>query len=397
MGGFFHSYQQTALKLLESYRFQEPFALYLKQYFRIVKKHGSRDRKFISDLCFGYFRTGGSCADFDIDTAIAIGYYLTHQEDSGYLKWSNFPLLYSISADPESKIQFLTAQYPSFKFDHFFPESASLMPEIAKHAFYSSFFNQPPFFLRVRPGKKAKLRKLFANKGINGVWLDEKTISVAANLNLTDLIIPDADCVIQDYSSQQTFNLLEAIHTPVNVIWDVCSGSGGKTIMAADWFPTSRIYASDIREEILNELQRRVKVAGVQQIHSFCTNLEHPMSSAVVRSNLPSGGADLIIADVPCSGSGTWSRSPERLLRMDSQIIKEYQRRQQSIVERLPQHLKKGGYLLYITCSVYKEENTEIVDYILKNSTLSLVGSEMILGYEKGGDNLFSALFTLST
>jgi 16S rRNA (cytosine967-C5)-methyltransferase len=119
------------------------------------------------------------------------------------------------------------------------------------------------------------------------------------------------------------------------------------------------------------------------------------MSSAVVRSNLPLGGADLIIADVPCSGSGTWSRSPERLLQMDSQAIHKYQQRQKSIVLRLPQHLKKGGYLLYITCSVYREENSEVVDFILQNSTLKLIGTEMITGYEKGGDNLFSALFTL--
>jgi 16S rRNA (cytosine967-C5)-methyltransferase len=201
--------------------------------------------------------------------------------------------------------------------------------------------------------------------------------------------------VIQDYSSQQTFNLLEAIQTPVNVIWDVCAGSGGKTIMAADWFPSSRIYASDIREDILNELHRRVKVAGIRKINSFCTNLEHPMSSAVARSNLPSGGADLIIADVPCSGSGTWSRSPERLLQMDSKVIHEYQERQKSIVQRLPQHLKKGGFLLYITCSVYREENSAVVDYILQNSALRLIETEMITGYEKGGDNLFSALFTL--
>lgn len=395
MGGFFHSYHQTALKLLESYRFQEPFAVYLKQYFRLVKKHGSRDRRIVSDLCYGYFRTGNSCADLDLETALAIGFFLTHQVDNGYLDWSKFPLLAAVSADYERKIRLVVKKYPSFKFEHFFPESTSLMPEIDKHAFYISFFKQPPFFLRVRPGKKDKLKKLIIEKGLAGHWLDERTISFASNINLTDFIRPDEDGVIQDYSSQQTFNLLEAIQTPVNVIWDVCAGSGGKTIMAADWFPASGIYASDIREDILNELQRRVSVAGIRKINSFCTNLEHPMSSAVVRSNLPLGGADLIIADVPCSGSGTWSRSPERLLQMDSQTIHEYQQRQKSIVQRLPQHLKKGGYLLYITCSVYREENSEVVDFILQNSTLKLIGTEMITGYEKGGDNLFSALFTL--
>lgn len=228
MGGFFHSYHQTALKLLESYRFQEPFAVYLKQYFRQVKKHGSRDRKIVSDLCFGYFRTGNSCADLDLETAMAIGFYLTHQEDNGYLDWLKFPLLASVSADDERKVHLVAEKYPSFKFEQFFPESTSLMPEIDMHAFYTSFFNQPPFFLRVRPGKKDKLKKLIIEKGLAADWLDERTISFASNVNVTDFIRPDEDGVIQDYSSQQTFNLLEAIQSPVNVIWDVCAGSGEK-------------------------------------------------------------------------------------------------------------------------------------------------------------------------
>lgn len=395
MGGFFHSYHQTALNLLETYRYQEPFPLYLKQYFRKEKKHGSRDRKFISDLCYGFFRTGNSGLDLDTATRMAIGYYLTHQVDNGYLNWLNFSLQASVSDNSDRKIQHICEQFPAFQFNLFFPAATSLMPEIDVDIFFKSFFHQPPFFLRVRPGKKEKLKELITDKNIPGIWLDKMTISIPSSINITDFITPDEDCVIQDLSSQHTFDLLNSIDKPVKLIWDVCSGSGGKSIMAADLFPNSRIYASDIREDILNELRRRLMAAGIRNFNSFCTDLEHPMSSAVVRSNIPDGGVDLIIADVPCTGSGTWSRSPERLLQMDSHLILEYQHRQKSIVHRLPQHLKKGGYLLYITCSVYKEENSEVVDFILNNSALKLLGSEMIIGYEKGGDNLYAALFTL--
>ena len=119
------------------------------------------------------------------------------------------------------------------------------------------------------------------------------------------------------------------------------------------------------------------------------------MSSAVVRSNLPAAGVDLIIADVPCTGSGTWVRSPEWLHEMDAETIDLYQRRQIAIVEKLPQHLKKGGYLLYVTCSVYEQENTGVVDFLAQNSPLKLVGKNMLAGDLQGGDFLFSALFTL--
>lgn len=395
MGGFFHSYHQTALNLLESYRFQEPFALYLKQYFRKVKKHGSRDRKLIADLCFGFFRTGNSGLDLDVEQRIAIGYYLTHEEDNGYLNWLNFPLLASVSEKIETKLQHLFEEFPSFQFELYFPVATSLMQDIDSNIFFKSFLHQPPFFLRVRPGKREKLKSLLVNKNITGIWLDDMTVSIPSNINITDFITPDEEYVIQDLSSQHTFDLLKAINKPINHIWDVCSGSGGKSIMAADMFPNSKIYASDIREDILHELRRRMLVAGIRNCKSFCTDLEHPMSSAVVRSNIPTGGVDLIIADVPCTGSGTWSRSPERLLQMDAALIMDYQQRQKSIVSRLPQHLKKGGYFLYITCSVYKEENTEVVDSILNNTELELIGSEMIIGYERGGDNLYAALFTL--
>ncbi|MFM1963978.1 MAG: hypothetical protein RLZZ172_2823, partial [Bacteroidota bacterium] len=185
------------------------------------------------------------------------------------------------------------------------------------------------------------------------------------------------------------------LQIPVKTIWDVCAGSGGKTLMAADFFPAARIYASDIREEILDELKRRANIAGLNQVKLFCTDLEHPMSSAVVRSNLPATGVDLIIADVPCTGSGTWVRSPEWLHEMDTETIFLYQRRQIAIVEKLSQHLKKGGYLLYVTCSVYQQENTAVVNFLESNSSLKLVSTKMLSADFQGGDHLFSALFTL--
>ena len=78
----------------------------------------------------------------------------------------------------------------------------------------------------------------------------------------------------------------------------------------------------------------------------------------------------------------------------DETMISEYQFMQKSIVARLPAQLKPGGHLLYITCSVFKEENDEVVDYIEQSLGLTLVRKEMISGINEGGDHLFAALFT---
>ena len=395
MGGFFHSYHKTASSILDSYHFQEPFALSLKNYFRRYRKSGSRDRKIISDLCYGFLRIGKSCATLDFNTQMGIGYYLTHKADNGYLDWLNFPLKLTSDSDIAEKIEAVKENFNEFDQQLFFPEIDSVIPEINHANFIASHLKQPPFFIRVRPGNKSKFQRLLKENKFPGEWVDENAICIESTVKLPDDILPDKDFVIQDISSQKTFDIINDLPIPVETIWDVCAGSGGKTLMAADYFPAARIYASDIREEILDELHRRANIAGIKKIKLFCTDLEHPMSSAVVRSNLPATGVDLIIADVPCTGSGTWVRSPEWLHEMDAETIDLYQRRQIAIVEKLPQHLKKGGYLLYVTCSVYEQENTGVVDFLAQNSPLKLVGKNMLAGDLQGGDFLFSALFTL--
>jgi len=219
-------------------------------------------------------------------------------------------------------------------------------------------------------------------------------IRIDANVDVEKLIDLDVDAVVQDISSQKTINLLADLPAQPTTIWDACAGSGGKSIMLADRYRKVGLYVSDIREEILEELERRFKLAGIVAQKLFCTDLQHPMSTQVAKSNLPEGGVDLIVADVPCSGSGTWGRTPELLRSFDETMISEYQFMQKSIVSRLPAQLKPGGHLLYITCSVFKEENDEVVDYIQQSLGLTLVRKEMISGINEGGDHLFAALFT---
>jgi 16S rRNA (cytosine967-C5)-methyltransferase len=109
---------------------------------------------------------------------------------------------------------------------------------------------------------------------------------------------------------------------------------------------------------------------------------------------------DLVIADVPCSGSGTWGRTPEQLYYFEADKIEEYAALQMKILPNLVPHIAPGGYLLYITCSVFRKENEANVNFILRQAidnagqpTLRLVSSELLKGYDKKADTMFAALF----
>lgn len=393
MSAYYHSYQSTASSILGSFSFKESFPLYLKKFFKQHKKYGSRDRKIIADLCYGFFRIGNAASACSQHEQMVIGYFLTHEVDGGYLAFANPGLADKIGEAIDVKIEVIKEQFNGFQLDKLFPCRASISADIDQHDFALHHLRKPSFFLRVRPLKRDKVLAALKAQSIPSTLVGDIAIRIDTNVDVEQLIDLDVDAVVQDISSQKTINLLADLPSHPKTIWDACAGSGGKSIMLADRFRKVGLYVSDIREEILEELERRFTLAGIVAQKFFCTDLQHPMSTQVAKSNLPEGGVDLIVADVPCSGSGTWGRTPELLLSFDEKMISEYQFMQKSIVSRLPAQLKPGGHLLYITCSVFKEENDEVVDYIEQSLGLTLVRKEMISGINEGGDHLFAALF----
>ena len=394
MSAYYHSYQSTASSILGSFSFKESFPVYLKKFFKQHKKYGSRDRKIIADLCFGFFRIGNAASAHSLIDQMVMGYFLTHDVDGGYLAFANPPLVDKIGENIDIKIEIIREQFKGFQLAELFPCHASVSAVIDQHDFALHHLRKPSFFLRVRPLKRDKVLAALKAASIPAKLVGDISIRIDANVDVEKLIDLDVDAVVQDISSQKTINLLADLPAHPTNILDACAGSGGKSIMLADRYRKVGLYVSDIREEILEELERRFKLAGIVAQKLFCTDLQHPMSTQVAKSNLPEGGVDLIVADVPCSGSGTWGRTPELLRSFDQTMISEYQFMQKSIVSRLPAQLKPGGHLLYITCSVFKEENDEVVEYIEQSLGLGLVRKEMISGINEGGDHLFAALFT---
>ena len=156
--------------------------------------------------------------------------------------------------------------------------------------------------------------------------------------------------------------------------------------MAKDILGDVDLTVSDIRESILVNLKKRFAEAGIKKFKSFVADLtkadKKPADSKF----------DFIIADVPCSGSGTWSRTPEQLYYFNAEIISDYAVLQQKIIANAVTYLLPGGYFLYITCSVFEKENEEAVALLTEKFQLQEIKMELLQGYDKKADTMFTAL-----
>ena len=144
---------------------------------------------------------------------------------------------------------------------------------------------------------------------------------------------------------------------------------------------------SDIRGNIILLLHRRFKKAGIKEYNYFIADI----TSEEFTPGEPS--FDVIICDAPCSGSGTWSRTPEQLCFFKQASIKEYSNLQRKIVTSAMPRLRKGGLFIYITCSVFKLENEAIASFVAEKFNCELLSLQMLKGYDKKADSMFVAIF----
>jgi 16S rRNA (cytosine967-C5)-methyltransferase len=209
---------------------------------------------------------------------------------------------------------------------------------------------------------------------------------------LDEVLLINKEAVIQDYSSQQIgsmYALASEFADSKKRIWDSCAASGGKSILAVDTFGQIKLTASDMRASILRNLQTRFAAAGMGAYQSFAVDL----TSAHDLSNFAKL-ADFIICDAPCSGSGTWGRTPEHLAFFDEASIDNYRQLQQSIITNTLPYVAVNGYFLYSTCSVFAAENEAQVKFITTNfPAFKLVHQQLFTGYTKKADTMFAALF----
>lgn len=189
---------------------------------------------------------------------------------------------------------------------------------------------------------------------------------------------------VQDASSQKIGELLD-VKEGMRVV-DACAGAGGKTLhLAALMKNKGQIIALDIYEWKLAELKRRAKRAGAHNIEA------RVISDTKVIKRLHEK-ADRLLIDAPCSGLGVLKRNPDSKWKIDQDFIDRIKGEQQQILQDYSKIVKKGGQMIYATCSILPSENNEQVKTFLSNNPdFSLIKDEKIMPSE-GYDGFYMAL-----
>jgi len=382
----YHSYLNSAVQILQSYRGDEPFASYLKKFFSANKKFGSKDRKQVSNLCYCFFRLGKAIMNVSLEEKILTALFLCSNQPNEILEDLKPEWNKQIGLSGEEKLLILNY---SLLISDLFPWKNELSNGIDFEKFSKSFFIQPDLFLRLRPGKEEAVKQKLKHAGIQFEILSDNCLALTNASKIDGIIELDKEAVIQDYNSQQTGEFIkpEILHrTSEFSLWDCCAGSGGKSILAYDINPKIELTVSDSRESILSNLKKRFENAGIKRYKNFEANLSSKLP-------IPNSHFNLILCDAPCTGSGTWSRTPEQLYFFKESKIEEYASLQKKIVTNVIPHLQPGGFFIYITCSVFRKENEEVVDFIKEKFDLNLMQMEVLKGYDKKADSMFIAVF----
>jgi 16S rRNA (cytosine967-C5)-methyltransferase len=155
-----------------------------------------------------------------------------------------------------------------------------------------------------------------------------------------------------DDGSRLVAELAAASHPDPKRIWDACAAPGGKTLILAHRHPQADLLATDISPRRLRALETRLKPTAPQVRTAVGDAAQLPADEAAF---------DLILCDVPCSGTGTLGRNPELKLRLHPADLSRQAVRQRDILHTALSGLAPGGRLLYSTCSLEPEENEEVI------------------------------------
>ncbi len=157
---------------------------------------------------------------------------------------------------------------------------------------------------------------------------------------------------IQDEGSQLAALLCGA--KPGEQVLDLCAGGGGKSLaLAAAMDNHGQIYATDRNAARLAGIYPRLEKAATRNVQ-----LRPPRRGSDVLADL-AGRCDLVLVDAPCTGTGTWRRNPDAKWRIRPGALEQRQKEQDELIESATQFVKPGGRLIYVTCSLLREENED--------------------------------------
>ena len=368
--------QAAAIEILTALETQRrPAADLVKEWMQTHRFAGSKDRAEIGDLVFGALRWKQSSAwRMGDDTPRAWVW--------GALRWgfgwSAEAIAQSCEGDPHAPPPPSEAERAALEGDNIANAPAHVAgdyPEWLDASFARAFGDAraaegaalaapAPLDLRVNAlkttrdkviaalGESPKLKEPpqptpYAPDGVRIPWAQGRTFPWA-----TEQSFLKGWFEVQDEGSQLAAMLCGA--QPGMQVADVCAGGGGKTLaLAAAMQNKGQIFAHDVDGRRLAPLKERLERAGVRN-----AQIRAPMRTKDALGDL-AGRMDLVLVDAPCTGSGTWRRSPDSKWRLRPNALAKRLEEQRAALAMAAPLVKPGGRLMYVTCSVLPEENED--------------------------------------
>lgn len=189
---------------------------------------------------------------------------------------------------------------------------------------------------------------------------------------------------VQDISSMMVAELAEP--KTGDYIIDVCAAPGGKsTHLAQKLQGSGMVEARDLTDYKVGLIEENI-------VRHACTNMKAVQMDATILDEASVGKADIVIADLPCSGLGIMRKKTDIKYKMSPDKMDSLVELQRTMLHTVCNYVKKDGVLLYSTCTIHKRENEENVAWFLEeHSEYDLVSQQQILPKEDFGDGFFIA------
>ena len=346
---------KAVYELMENiFKDRQPADNIINNYFRERRYIGSGDRRFISEKiwdiirkrCRLEFETG------ELNLRKMLLLYLK-DENLDEIFTNNQYSLPSVTKTEKDWLENLQEEpYP----DYIEAECPKwLFEKINNIELLKSLNNPATADLRINGSYRDEIIKQLTTEGFEVEKTPNSPIGIRAKnrLNLNNCIAYQEGLVeVQDEASQIVSILSDV--KPENKVIDYCCGAGGKSLTIAYLLNSKgSIEAHDIDASRLEQLKPRMKRLGIENIK-------------LINTYKVGNEYDRFIVDAPCSGSGTWRRSPDAKFRLTQDKVNALNETQSQILEMAYSKTKVGGRIIYITCSVLKEENEELIEKFKK-------------------------------
>lgn len=358
----------AAAALAAVLEFKHPADAVMSRYLRAHPVLGQQDRSFIAETVFAVLRrlrlleslTGGRDPRRLVLAALTRLRGFSLRELDAALKSRERDWLVHLKAQTEDDALAVRCDLP----DWLLARLQRQYQEAELLALAQSLQSSAPLDLRVNLPKaeRGAVLERLASEGIAaratpysplGVRLEGKP-----QINRHALFLEGA-IEIQDEGSQLLCQLLAPRRG--EMVADFCAGAGGKTLaLGAMMRSSGRLYAFDISEKRLANLKPRLARSGLSNVHPQWIAGEND-----ARLKRLAGKLDRVLVDAPCTGLGTLRRNPDLKWRQDERTLAERRAKQDAILAAAARLLKPGGLMLYATCSLLDEENTEVVQSFL--------------------------------